>query len=326
MIKAGLSRLKQWQGLRSQAWLARRIPAAKSLQLSRKQLFILPTSFGWWFLLTLLVMLVMGSNYQNNLVLALALWMLVLWLMCLVLCHQNLSGLVVNLVHGPEGQLGQPLRLLLSMKKSRGKPVQALQAKIKQWPLQQASQVLDGQLALDLEVKQRGYQRLPRVTLYSVFPFGLFRCWTVADFCCDLIAYPQPLAGHACPAKAQTEQHDIEHSHSDSLQQHEFSGLKAYRSGERKSLLAWKQFAAGRGLQIKTFTGNPAQGLHLSDSLSAGLDYEQRLAVLAFWVRQLAKLQHSFSLRVNGEQLPMGQGERHQQQALRMLAGAPKRL
>jgi len=326
MIKAGLSRLKQWQGLRSQAWLEKRIPAAKSLQLSRKQLFILPTGFGWWFLLTIVVMLVMGSNYQNNLVLALALWMLVLWLMCLLFCHHNLSGLVLNLVHGPEEQVEHPLRLLLSVKKSHGKPTLALQAKIKHWPLHQASQQLEGQLALDLEVKQRGYQRLPRVTLYSVFPFGLFRCWTVADFCCDVIAYPQPLAGHACPAKAQSEQHDIEHSHSDSLQQHEFSGLKAYRSGERKSLLAWKQFAAGRGLQIKTFTGNPAQGLHLSDSLSTDLNYEQRLAVLAFWIRQLSQQQQSFSLKVNGEQLPMGRGERHQRQALRMLAGAPKRL
>ncbi|UPW19577.1 hypothetical protein M0C34_04680 [Agarivorans sp. TSD2052] len=319
----GLTTLKQWQGLRTQAWLARRIPASSSLTLHRKNLFILPSRFGWSFLIGLIVMLMMGSNYQNNLILALALWLLALWLLCLVLCHQNLSGSRVSVVQRPEGQCDRPLRLLLSLEKPNGQWPNAVTATLKLWPNEQASQHLDGQIAVDLAVSKRGRVALPRIAIASVFPLGLFRCWTVADFNSEVIAYPAPLAGYICPAQERAEEHDIEQGANDNQQQSEFAGLKAYRAGERKSLLAWKQFAAGRGLQSKAFTGNPGLDLHLTDRLHSGLNYEQSLSVLTFWVRQLAQQQQSFSLQVGAQQLATGSGVAHQRQALSLLAEAP---
>ena len=316
-----LKAFKQWKGVRSAAWLAKRVPSSSSLRLTRKNLFILPTRFGWGFLIALVVMLMMGSNYQNNLIIALGLWLLALWLVCLVLCHQNMSGNIVSLLQRPEGQCDKPLRLLLNI--VNNKQPHALAAEIKNWPCKQAYQQLDGQLALDLEVQQRGRQLLPRISLSSIFPLGLFRCWTVADFNCELLAYPAPLAGFACPSQEWVEAHDVERAASDSQLQSEFSGLKAYRSGERKSLLAWKQFAAGRGLQTKAFTGNPSIDLHLSDRRHSGLNYEQTLSVLAFWLRQLAQQQQSFSLQVGAKQLASGSGQQQLKAGLRLLAEAP---
>ncbi|MDO6762477.1 DUF58 domain-containing protein [Agarivorans sp. 1_MG-2023] len=320
----GRSAFKKWRGLRTQAWLERRIPASSRLGLNRKNLFILPTSFGWGFLCALVVMLMMGSNYQNNLILALGLWLLAMWLLCLVLCHQNLSGSVVSVVQRPEGQCDHPLRLLFAIEKANKTFPNALTAEFKTWPYEQASQHQNNQLSVDIEVVQRGRKALPRVSIASVFPLGIFRCWTVADFNSELIAYPAPLSGYACPAQELSEEHDIEQTSSDSQLQSEFAGLKTYRSGERKSLLAWKQYAAGRGLQTKVFSGNPALDLHLTDRLHSGLDYEQGLSVLAFWVRQLAQQQQSFSLQVGGQQLASGSGLAHQRAALQLLAEAPK--
>ena len=46
-------------------WLARRIPAASSVQLNQRRIFILPTRVGVAFLCALLVMLLAAINYQN---------------------------------------------------------------------------------------------------------------------------------------------------------------------------------------------------------------------------------------------------------------------
>ena len=53
------------------AWVMRRIPPARELTLSQKNVFIMPSGGGFAFLLLLLALLIAGINYENNLVLAL---------------------------------------------------------------------------------------------------------------------------------------------------------------------------------------------------------------------------------------------------------------
>ncbi|WP_432459965.1 hypothetical protein [Agarivorans sp. QJM3NY_25] len=314
-------RLKHWRKQRVEAWLARRIPAASSLTLNRKNLFILPTAFGWSFLLTLVTLLTIGTNYQNNLILALSLWLLALWLLCLILCHQNLSGSLLQLRYTAEGQCDQPLRLLLALDKTADKRALAVVGQLSAWQGPQASEYSAGCLAIDITVSQRGHWPLPRIDISSVYPLGLFRCWTRVDFNATITAYPVPLAGFPCPVAELAGEHDVEQL-STGPQPNEFSGLKAYRSGERKSLLAWKQFAAGRGLQSKEFSDNPALELQLTDRALVHLPYEQSLSVLVFWVRQLNQQQQAFSFQLAQRRLASASGNEHLQAALRMLAGA----
>ncbi|EOG7035816.1 hypothetical protein ACLH5N_004693, partial [Aeromonas salmonicida] len=56
---------EQWQ----QRWLTRRIPPARQMTLGRRSLFILPTRMGLLYLLVMSAIYLLGTNYQNNLVL-----------------------------------------------------------------------------------------------------------------------------------------------------------------------------------------------------------------------------------------------------------------
>nr|MBP8236720.1 DUF58 domain-containing protein [Pseudomonas sp.] len=52
---------------RWQRWLARRIPAASSVTLNQRRIFIVPSATGGAFALVLLLMLLAAINYQNSL-------------------------------------------------------------------------------------------------------------------------------------------------------------------------------------------------------------------------------------------------------------------
>ena len=50
-------------------YLDKRQPAVPSITLVQKLIFILPTRYGWWFLLLIALLYLLGTNYQNNLIL-----------------------------------------------------------------------------------------------------------------------------------------------------------------------------------------------------------------------------------------------------------------
>ncbi len=52
----------------------------------------------------------------------------------------------------------------------------------------------------------------------------------------------------------------------------------------------------------------------------AGMDRENRLSRLAWWVEKLHTLQQPFALRLPGVFIPVGQGSRHREECLTALA------
>ncbi|HAU4891590.1 TPA: hypothetical protein F3L22_24095, partial [Aeromonas hydrophila] len=98
-------RRTRWQ----QGWLARRIPPTRQITLQGRCLFILPTRLGLWYLLVMLAIYLLGTNYQNNLVLLVAYGLGSLFMVTMWLTHRNLLGL--SLLGGPAvlGEAGSPL-------------------------------------------------------------------------------------------------------------------------------------------------------------------------------------------------------------------------
>ena len=71
-------------------WLARRIPQKKSHRLQHNNIFILPAKAGMGFILLILLLWLLGTNYQNNLVLGVAFLLLALMVMCIHHKYGNL--------------------------------------------------------------------------------------------------------------------------------------------------------------------------------------------------------------------------------------------
>ena len=105
---------EQWHTWRSN-WLNRRVPPATALTLSRRNLFIFPTRTGGWYLVLTLAIFLLGSNYENNLVLALSYLLFSLFVVSMHYCHFNVSRLRVTAESGQHCYAGQSLRFALTL-------------------------------------------------------------------------------------------------------------------------------------------------------------------------------------------------------------------
>ncbi|AWM81307.1 hypothetical protein DKL61_13680 [Gammaproteobacteria bacterium ESL0073] len=48
-------------------WASKRMPRGKAIELNSRQVFVVPTKAGFAFIALLLIILLVGINYQNNL-------------------------------------------------------------------------------------------------------------------------------------------------------------------------------------------------------------------------------------------------------------------
>lgn len=79
-----------------QRWLARRIPPAASVRLNQRRIFILPSRVGGAFAVALLLMLLVGINYQNSLAYGLTFLLMAVFVVTILHTYRNLAGLVLK--------------------------------------------------------------------------------------------------------------------------------------------------------------------------------------------------------------------------------------
>ena len=89
-----------WWRQRYERWLKRRIPAARSVTLDQRRIFIFPSRIGLFFLVVLAVMLIAAINYQNNMAFALVFFLFSLFIIAILHTFSNLSGLCIEAMHG----------------------------------------------------------------------------------------------------------------------------------------------------------------------------------------------------------------------------------
>ncbi|MEC9334228.1 MAG: hypothetical protein VX786_04235, partial [Pseudomonadota bacterium] len=77
-------------------WLDRRVPASHEHHLNVNSIFILPSGFGWSFIILSLCLFLLGTNYQNNLMLLLSYLCLSIMLLTLFYTHQNFARLALK--------------------------------------------------------------------------------------------------------------------------------------------------------------------------------------------------------------------------------------
>ena len=85
----GITTLKSRLQHRVRKWVNRRIPPARSVTLSQRRIFIFPSRVGFFFGLALIVMLLTGINYQNNMAFALTFLLATLFVVGVGMQHAN---------------------------------------------------------------------------------------------------------------------------------------------------------------------------------------------------------------------------------------------
>ena len=314
---------KRWQ-LRWGRWLDRRLPAASSITLSHRSLFVLPTRTGLAFLLVIFLLWLLGTNYENNLVFALAFLLVGVMVVLPVHTFANLAGLRLRLAGTPVAFAGDFARARIVLERSGRRCHERVAI---HWPPEEGviADVLDDGSEREIEIArpviQRGQVRAPRVRVESTFPLGLYRCWSWVDLDCTWLVYPQPKSVGPLPVGASVGEGDEPRHHSRGGE--DFAGLKPYQPGDSLRHVAWKQYAGGRDLFSREYASGSDERLWLDWDLLGGRDVETRLSNLCAWALDAERAGIAYGLRIPGSTINPSLGSHHQQQVLTALALFP---
>lgn len=296
--------LQQQFRLRMWRWLERRQPPAREVELNQKFLFVFPTRFGLSMLVLVVLFYILGTNYQNNLILMLGYFLLSLLLICIGLSYLNLSGLTLSAGQEQAGFVGDALQIPIQL--SHFDHRIALQAGF----VDQQEVMLSGpQTTLNMQLSKRGLFTVPRIKISSDYPFGLIRTWCYVSLAQNYWAYPAPVRQLNPTFNGQG---DI----SGDLAWHH---LSSYVAGDPIKNIDWKKLARQPLQPVVKHYRPEAVAIDFWLELSDG-PLEAELARLCAEVLACESRQQNYGVRLPNLVLAPSQGPLHQQQVLRALA------
>jgi uncharacterized protein (DUF58 family) len=300
-----------------------RPPVRGRLTLDRRHLYILPTRSGLGFGVLLLAMLLTALNYNVSLGFALTFLLAGIGMACMWQAYRNLLELTVSAGSVAPVFAGATAAYELRLHNPDAHARIGIQASLSaQAGMAPAEASLDGEgdapLTLRLPAARRGPLALPRVTLSSRFPLGLFRVWSHADFALTALVYPAPEPSP--PPLPFANRQDDEGLAFALPADDGADALRRYRVGDPLHRIAWKHSArTGRLLSRTGQTGSqPACWLDWQ-ALPPRMGSEQRLSRLCAWVLAAGETVE-FGLRIPGIELAPGRGASHRRACLEALA------
>lgn len=332
---------------RVEHWLSKRVPSNFQHTLSRRNIFIMPTRFGFAYLIFIVLLFLLGTNYQNNIILLLCYLLASLFITVMLHSFYNFSQLTFSSSAKQFTFAKQRAYFPIVIESNKAhfdlnfqfSEQGALSSKVK---LEQCP-VGESQVLLPFYAERRGVYKVGRVNVFSEYSLGLFVTWARLDFSHQVVIFPEP-------KKLSTHQNYLsaldESEHSDNAYQQtsvgidDFAELKNYISGESHARIAWKQLARGQGKLSKHYQNQQGSLLWLKLSNMPSADLETKLSFLCYLVMQYSKSEHDFGLCLdlatftkdstvnNGQSVKIApsSGHQHQQQCLIALAEFTPRL
>ena len=215
-----LSTLRGFVRNRQSKWLAKRFAASDSGTSTARTVFILPTRQGIYLALALLAMLLACINYSLSLAYAVVFLVFSLALGAMHRTHQNLLGLEWKVSLSPDETGEVPLLwagdrhtapLLLSLSHTRRVDKWGIAVMFSESNLGSEQSLTHlthlthltqspKNLSLPIPAAQRGALLVPRITLSTTYPLGLWRAWSYV-----YAELPQPAWVFAAPVSPMIE-------------------------------------------------------------------------------------------------------------------------
>ena len=312
-------RIRQYFRRRYRRWAWRRTRPAAEVRLDHRRLFIFPSKAGFGFIGLVILMWLLGTNYENNLIFMLCFLLLALFLVSIHFTHATLSGLRIRPVRAQSVFKGDAaaVELCFSQARARRREQVLLRFPGGESLIVTLKNAGDTFVTLLAPTHRRGYLDPGLLTVESVYPVGLLRVWAHARFTFDSVVYPVP--GKDTERTANRRGADDGH-YTGTSGTEDYVGLKTYEPGESLRHVAWKQYARGQGLWSKQYGDAIDNRIWIDWEDYAGLDTEQRLARMCWQVCKSSAAGGVYGLRLPDSELPPDRGGAHRQAALRRLA------
>jgi hypothetical protein len=301
-------------------WWQARQPRTDTLLLTQRNVYILPTRAGWMLAATLVVLLIGSINFQLNLGYALTFLLAGCAAAGMVIGHNTLRGLALQLAPPEPVFAGQrracrsrwstagarrawPSAWRCAARASGPGPTCRRAARRRwKWPLR----------------PRRGQHAVPALVAETRFPLGSFRVWAPWQPAARVLVYPAPEpqppalpVGEPAPGSGAT---------SGARASGEFDGVRAYQRGDPLKLVVWKKYARSGELVSRDTQQVQRHALWLDFARAGALGAEARLSRLAAWVLAADAQQLDYGLRLPGVEIAPDSGPAHRLRCLQALA------
>ena len=313
---------------RIDGWFLSRRPPSDTLELTQRNVYIVPTKAGWMLAATLLLLLIGSINYQLNLGYLLTFLLAGSVAVGMHVGHGTLRGLELRLMVPDPQFAGAAAVLRVVLHNARRSTRYGIGLAVHhsgQWAWSDVPAEGSSIVEVAFQPDRRGLHPVPTLTAETRFPLGTFRVWTVWRAASQVLVYPapephppplppgEPLAGQAASSALRASVAG------------EYDGLRAYRRGDPLKLVVWKRAAQAQAAGSEDLVSRDTQQAHRQelwlDAQAVGLaDLEGRLSRLCAWVLMADRLGVDYGLRVAGRTVAPSQGKAHRRRCLEALA------
>jgi uncharacterized protein (DUF58 family) len=290
---------------------------AGKARVSGRQIYILPTAYGLLYAVLLVLMLVGSINYANNLGFLLTFLLAGLGIVAMLHTWRNLVGVVLESGHTADIFAGEQARFQILLRNLRRWPRPGLQLTTSD-DIQATDLSPEGAEHLELSTpgRSRGRLQLPKITLSTRYPLGLFRAWSYVELPMQCLVYPAP-ADKPLTIAAPSYRHSQIGDRG--VGADDFTGQRHYRPGDSPRHINWKAMAREQGLLTKLFGGDRAERRWLDWAALQG-GQEQRLSQLCRAVLDASGEEIEYGLKIPGTTIRPARGVAHRNHCLAQLA------
>ncbi len=293
------------------------------LELVRKRIYILPTRAGLMFAVILIMMGITSINYKLSLGYAMVFLLGGLAWVTMFSTFGNLHRLV--LIPGKIDSVfaGELAPVTLTIKNPQAKERYSVRLYATEFVKQALVDIdphTERNLRFALRTTQRGWLPLPRMTVDTVFPLGLWRAWCRWQPADRVLVYPEPEHGQV-PLPETFSGGDASNTTSEGHE--DIAAIRPYRLGDNPRQIAWKAMARNphEELLTKQFDGGSAGELVLDWLYLPGhLNVEAKISRLTRWVIDADAAGIRYALNLPDQKIEADQGPAHCKQCLTALA------
>lgn len=311
------------QFVSNKKWFLRRfsIPT-KSIKLGFNNLYIFPNKFGLYWILSCILIYILGTNLDANLTIFISYVMMTILLINLFLTHFNLHGLEIYSNSQEISFAKSSLKYSVILKSKMLRNNLILKFINKKDTKSLLIKKIEGKVTKHINAteKSRGIFYPEIIYGSSSAPMSLFNCWF----------YWRPLEKIIVAPKLKNNNKKVLYKNANNKGSfytknfgEEFSYLRDYRKGEKKSHIDWKSYAKTNKLSTKEFN-NTSSNIKLL-KLNSNYPLEESLEYLCYEINEQYISGNIYAIEMQKDiRIKPGSGYEHYRSCLALLAGYSK--
>ncbi|NVK22826.1 MAG: DUF58 domain-containing protein [Kangiellaceae bacterium] len=303
-------------------WVDSRIPQDGATELRQRNIYILPTRYGWLMLVILILILVASTNYQNNMGFMAGFILLAIGMLSTFYTYRNVRELKLRVLKPEPVFVDQEARFLIQIDNS-GEQLRSTigigtqKKQVIYFDIPAKGKAME---YIPIKAVRRGVLLPKRFVCTSIYPFGIFQVWSWFKTQQPCLVYPKPIA---CPEILHMSSIGEEEGVVSQKGTEDFYALREYQTGDPIKQLMWKAYARERGLLTKEFEDKVGEHSLLTWQSVAHYEKELAISYLTDALLQAERAQQFYGLELPHKKINKGSGDQHLHHCLEALALMP---